>query len=209
MLLATKNINRLTVIIDHLKIQAKNTDSINASDKSHKMIENNALFSKALFSTDSDKFEPYVIEVETNIQHLSRLLGNNQSAIATTALEKIEVQIQALLTSLNANKTMHDEAQTRLDTKINSIKARQYKQAVQSVIQSSQALYQKLSEHHEFERRLCAMLAEHEFELSNCSSAKRNALSQKVLAVHQRLGRCRKAISIIERDIEFSEKSGH
>jgi len=200
------NITRLLNIVQQIKQQARSTDANNAKHKAHKLIENNPLFSISLFSTDSDCFQPYVNEIEKKIHSLSRLVQTKHSELATMALEKIELQIQAIMTALNANKTMHDDAQAHLEAKISSIKARQYKKAVQNVIQTSQELYQKLSQHHEFERRLINMLSEKEFLLSNCKDNQRQEHSQQVLTLHQRLGRCRKAISLIERDIEFSEK---
>jgi len=200
------NINRLLTIVQQIRQQAKSTDANNAKHKAHKLIENNPLFSISLFSTDSDCFQSYVDEVEKKIHSLSRLVHAEHNELAAMALEKIELQIQAIMTALNANKTMHDDAQVHLQAKISSIKARQFKKAVQNVIQTSQELYQKLSQHNEFERRLMNMLSEQESILSNCKDNQRQDLSQKVLVIHQRLGRCRKAISLIERDIEFAEK---
>lgn len=200
------SITRLLTIVQKIKQQARTTDANNAKHKAHKLIENNPLFSISLFSTDSDCFQPYVNEIEKKINSLTRLVKADYNELAAITLENIEQQIGAILTALNANKTMHDDAQVHLEAKISSIKTRQYKQAVQSIIQTSQELYQKLSEHQEFERRLVNMLNEHEQLFSNCKQNQRQELSQKVLAVHQRLGRCRKAISLIERDIEFSEK---
>ncbi len=205
-MIAHPHVIRLLKIVEQLKQQAKQTDKINSKNKAHRMLENNSLFSLSLFSADSDCFQPYVDELENKVNSLSRLIKAKHSELSVLALEKIELQIQALITALNANKTMHDGAKVRLDAKITSIKARQYKKAVQSVIQSSQELYQKLSQHHEFERRLLNMLTEKEQQLSMCSATLRQETSQQVLTLHQRLGRCRKAISLIERDIEFSEK---
>jgi len=197
---------RLLKVVEQLKEQANLTDKINTQNKAHRIIENNALFSPSLFSTDSDCFRPYINELEVKVKSLSRLIKAGRLELSALALTKVEQQIQALFIALNANKTMHAEAKIRLDAKITSIKARQYKSAVQSVIQSSQELHQKLSQHHEFERRLLNMLTEKELELSKCNNNKRQETSQEVLALHQRLGRCRKAISLIERDIEFTEK---
>ena len=197
---------RLLKVVEQLKEQANFTDKINTQNKAHRIIENNALFSPSLFSTDSDCFRPYTDELEVKVKSLSRLIKAERLELSALALTKIEQQIQALFIALNANKTMHTEAKIRLDAKITSIKARQYKSAVQSVIQSSQELHQKLSQHHEFERRLLNMLTEKELELSKCNNDKRQEISQEVLALHQRLGRCRKAISLIERDIAFTEK---
>jgi primosomal replication protein N'' len=199
-------LTRLLKVVEQLKHQANLTDKINAQNKAHKIIENNSLFSPSLFTTDSDCFRPYTDELEVKVKSLSRLINAKRLELSALALTKIEQQIQALFTALNANTTMHAEAKIRLDTKITSIKARQYKKAVQSVIQSSQELHQKLSQHHEFERRLLNMLTEKEHELSKCNNNHRQDISQQVLTLHQRLGRCRKAISLLERDIEFSEK---
>jgi len=205
-LISDTHITRLLKVVEQLKQQAKLIDNINAKNKAHKMIENNSLFSIGLFSCDSDCFYPYTDELELKIHSLSRLIKAKKIELSALALEKIEQQITALLTALNANNTMHEEAKIRLDVKITSIKARQYKKAVQSVIKSSQELYQKLSQHHEFERRLLNMLNEKEQQRSSCKSSQRQEVSQEVLTLHQRLGRCRKAISLIERDIEFAEK---
>lgn len=199
-------LSRLSTVIEQLKLQSQVIDKRNTANKAHKMIENESLFSLGIFVTDSDLFTPYVNETQKKLTTLSRLLNNDKADLATLAIEKIEQQIQALVTALHANKTMHDDAQVRLDNKISSIKARQYKQMAQTIMHSSQTLYQKLSEHHEFERRLQSMLNEQELKLNHCKPTENQEYAQKVLTLHQRLGRCRKAISIIERDIEFLEK---
>ncbi len=71
---------------------------------------------------------------------------------------------------------------------------------------TSHQLYEKLNKNREFERRLMLMVAEREQQRTQCRASEAEKLSNEVLALHQRLGRCRKAISLIERDIEFAEK---
>ena len=71
---------------------------------------------------------------------------------------------------------------------------------------SSHQLYQKLTEHHEFERRLMDMLSEKERQRLESKKHESEKLSVEVLTLHQRLGRCRKAISAIQREIELAEK---
>jgi primosomal replication protein N'' len=198
---------RLTSILYDLSIQAKQIDKVNKQNKAHSIIEENQLFSFSLFHSDSDKLIPYIEEVESNIQSLNRLISTKKNALATVALEKIEFQIQALLKAINSNKSMHDDAQVHLEAKYKAIKAHKFKKTAQKIIQSSQSLYKKLSEHHEFERRLLDMLSEQELTRTRAkSTASSNKATQEILILHQRLGRCRKAISTIERDIEFSEK---
>jgi primosomal replication protein N'' len=112
---------------------------------------------------------------------------------------------------------MHQAAQASFNAKKNvrrkSAQAAQlnqtdkYNKMAKSVLLSSHQLYQQLTEHHEFERRLKDMITEREQERTRSKSANIDKLSQEVLALHQRLGRCRKAISAIERNIEQAEKS--
>jgi primosomal replication protein N'' len=200
---------RLTSILHELSVEAKQIDEINKQNKAHTIIEENRLFSFSLFQSDSDQLIHYVEEVELNIKNLSRLISTKRNELAAVALEKIELQIQALLKAINSNKSMHDDAQVHLAAKYKAINAHKYKKTAQKIIQSSQSLYKKLSEHHEFERRLQDMLSEQELTRAKArTTASSNKAAQEILILHQRLGRCRKAISTIERDIEFSEKRG-
>ena len=160
------------------------------------------IFSEALFATNSDKIYDYVNEIQVKTIELSRLLRNGKIELSQSRLQNIEQQITAIMNAIRSNKSIHQEAQYRLT----AINARRYKKAAKELFKSSQALYQQLSEHHEFERRLLAMLSERELLRVNATSSKANKISSEVLALHQRLGRCRQAISKIERQIEVSEK---
>ena len=215
-------INRLATLLEHLSIQAKQTDQLNSKQKSHRLIENNNLFSQHLFTTESDKIFLYVEEVKKRLNEFSRLYvlsgdNANKAEFAKSSLLQIEQQISALMNAIQANQAMHQAAQVSFDARKNvrvkSAKAAQLKQndtynkMAKSVLLSSHQLYQQLSEHHEFERRLMAMITEREQQRIRAKSANIDKISQEVLALHQRLGRCRKAISSIERNIEQAEKS--
>lgn len=199
-------IDRLTVVLQKLTTQAIDTDQANARLKSHKLIENNALFSNSLFVTQSDKFSPYLTEIARKIAELRRLMNAGQLQIATAALTKIEQQISALFNALNANNTMHAEAKIRQEGRNRTFNFKKYKKAAQAVLQPSHQLHQKLAEHHGFERRLLDMITDREQQRTSSSVKNSQALSEQVLVLHQRLGRCRKAISDIERDIEYAQK---
>ncbi|PKI17097.1 primosomal replication protein PriC [Colwellia sp. 12G3] len=218
-------ISRLSTLIDHLSVQAKQTDQLNSRHKSHRLIENNDLFSRHLFTTESDKIFLYVEEVKKRLNNFSRLYSlyslssdnANKAEFAKSSLLQIEQQISALMNAIQANPAMHQAAQASFDARkkvqIKSAQATQLKQnekyskMAKSVLLSSHQLYQQLSEHHEFERRLMEMITEREQQRQRSKNANSEKLSQEVLALHQRLGRCRKAISEIERNIEQSEKS--
>jgi len=205
----TAPIERLSLLLKQIEEQAIKIDQSNEKKRSHRLIENEDLFSITLFSTQSNQFTPYVKEIEHKITALNRLYTQNKIDYSKQSITVIEQQISAILNALRSNDTLGQAALLNANTKkkvrIKSIKANPYKKSVESITYSSHQLYQKLSEHHEFERRLMDMLSEKD-QLRTKSNAKDNQkLSLEVLTLHQRLGRCRKAISIIEKDIAFSE----
>jgi len=207
------SIERLSVLLADLYASAKKTDVANEYIKSHRLIENNNLFSTGLFVCQSDRFLPYIEEVQSRLTKLSRLLSTGKTDLSILLLQQIEQQIKAISTALNANITMHKAAKLSFNTfkkvKIKKAKAKQLqsnKKFAQNIMLSSNQLYQKLSEHHEFERRLMDMVAERELQRMKSSAKNSQKISAEVLALHQRLGRCRRAISTIERDIEQIEK---
>lgn len=214
-------VNRLSTLIEHLHGQALATDEKNSMRKSHKLVENNDLFSPHLFSTQSDKISLYVDEVKTKLSEFSRLSASSNTSetkaeLAQSSLEHIEQQISSIYNALQANQSMHQAAQTSFDIKkrvrINSAKKYQqaqkqkYNKMAEAVLLSSHQLYEQLNEHHEFERRLLEMITDREQQRSRSRRANIDQISQEILTLHQRLGRCRKAISTIERNIEVSEQ---
>ncbi len=195
-------INKLHAIIEQLNQQAIVVDQQNKQSKSHKIIQENDIFSEKLFLTHSDLFHPYIVEVKNKIDELSRLLSANKNTLAHSRLLLIEQQISALRTALNSNSTLHKEPEQRLV----AMKARRYKKAAQALMQSSHNLHKKLNETFEFERRLIEMIQERELQRQHANVKRSKQLSEEVLALHQRLGRCRQAISKLEREIAQAEK---
>ncbi|MDP7593250.1 MAG: primosomal replication protein [Litorilituus sp.] len=204
-------LERLTASLTQLAIKAEQTDLKNSQVKAHRLIENTNLFSAELFVSQSDRFSPYIKEVQHKIPELKRLLQANRNEISTLLLHQIEQQISALTNALHSNAALHQAPKRSFDAhhkaKLNRAKSQNnYKNAAKKLLLNSQQLYQKLREHHEFERRLMDMLTERESQRMHCKANENKKLSAEVLALHQRLGRCRKAISVIERDIELAEK---
>ncbi|MFT5635825.1 MAG: primosomal replication protein N'' [Cognaticolwellia sp.] len=195
-------INKIHAILEQLNEQAMQVDQQNKYSKTHKIIQENDIFSEALFNTHSDLFHPYVTEVKSKTNELSRLLTANKNTLAHSRLLLIEQQISALRNALNSNNALHKEPAQRLV----AIKARRYKKAAQAVMQSSHNLHKKLNETFEFERRLVEMIQARERQNHNISAKQTKQLTEEVLALHQRLGRCRQAISKLEREIAQSEK---
>jgi primosomal replication protein N'' len=207
------SIERLTEVLIRLAILAKQIDTNNAQNKSHRLIENNNLFSPTLFFSQSDRYLPYVQEIERRLSEFTRLVETNKIELSRALLAHLEQQISAISNALQANSTIHQAAKLSFDAnkkvRIKKAKAKQinkYRDMAKKLVLSSHQLYQKLAEHHEFERRLMDMLIEKERQRLECKKHENDKLSVEVLTLHQRLGRCRKAISTIERDIELAEK---
>jgi len=207
------SIERLSVLLETLDAKAKQIDARNTQVKAHRLLENNNLFSLTLFASQSDQFQPYIKEVQRRISEFSRLVSANKIELSKVLLQQIEQQISAISNALQSNAVMHQAAKLSYDAnnkvRIKNAKVKQankYSELTKNIMLNSHQLYQKLTEHHEFERRLMDMVTERELMRSKCKSHESEKLSNEVLALHQRLGRCRKAISTIERDIELAEK---
>ena len=207
------SINRLSSLLKQLENKAKQIDTRNVATKVHRLIENGNLFSPELFASQSDRYYPYIEEVQRKTIDFSRLVAAGQIELSKVLLQRIEQQISALSTALQANSVLHQAAKLSFDAnnkvRIKKSKAKQaskYSAMTKNISLNSHQLYQKLTEHHEFERRLMDMVAARETERIKCKSHESEKLAIEVLALHQRLGRCRKAISTIERDIELVEK---
>lgn len=193
-------INKLTNLLNSLKKTANDIDNLNESNKAHRMIENNSIFSINLFRTQSDKFFPYLIEVEKNINELDYLLKKKKNDFSHALLLTIEQQLNALYNAISSNTVIHNAAEIQ-QTQLKKIK---YRNMAKKLMLSSHELYNKLSEYQEFERRLLDMLHEKNSLATGNNKAK---YTEEALVIHQRLGRCRQAISKVEREIELSEKS--
>jgi len=207
------SIERLSVLLKTLDAKAKQIDIKNTQLKAHRLIENNNLFSSTLFVSQSDQFGPYIRETQRRISEFSRLVVANKIDLSKVLLLQIEQQISAIANALQSNSVMHQAAKLSFDAnnkvRIKKAKVKQagkFRELTKNIVMSSHQLYQKLTEHHEFERRLMDMVNERENARLKCKNHESEKLSAEVLALHQRLGRCRRAISTIERDIERAEK---
>lgn len=195
-------LEKMNNIVESLLIQADHLDNGNRNNKTFNLRRDNTLFSETLFSTNSAYLSPYVLETQKKLTELSKLLKSNKREFSFQRIQLIEQQISAIISAINANESQNKGSKQQLD----AIKARRFKKAAASLIESSKHLHQQLAETKEFERRLQQMLDDKQIELSNSLLRNRDKLSAEMLVLHQRLGRCRQAISKIERKIEMSEK---
>ncbi|CAM3713731.1 primosomal replication protein PriC [Rheinheimera salexigens] len=144
-------------------------------------------FDSDLFSCRSANLADYVAEAQRNLKHLTE--KTSLSLIAQQRLVQRLSEQTTALTQAFRNLGLHQQ----------SFKRRAAKKVVEQITQSSQQLYQQLSEYQGFERRLLDMIS-----IESRGSSPEQI--QRSLALHQRLGRCRKAISEVEQQIQQFER---
>jgi primosomal replication protein N'' len=129
---------------------------------------------------------------------LAAVFASNRQSLA----EKLSAQLNALTHAFSTFELRSNDKQSfRQYKKTKTQDSTPQRQAAGRLLAelggTSQAMYQKLSEYHEFARRLQQMAHE---------SAQRNESAAMQLAIHARLGRCRKAISALEAEIQWYEQ---
>lgn len=196
------SLRKINDILSNLYAQAVDIDMANSRNKSFSLRKDHPVFSETLFSTNSDKLSHYVDEIRKKTDELALLISAKKTEFSYVRLALIEQQITAINNAINANESQNKASKQHIEM----LKHKKYRQAAQSFIQPTQALYQKLSETHEFERRLLDMLNQKQSQFSQATPSTKNKISDELLVLHQRLGRCRQAISKLERQIEISEK---
>lgn len=146
-------------------------------------------FDSALFSCHSPYLTDYVAQSQRHLQHLQQQGASLSVASRQRLIERLQQQIEALLRAFITSDLRRQNRPQPL--------ARN-KAIVQQISASSQQLYQQLSEYQQFELRLQDMLRLAEQETARDGIA-------RSLALHARLGRCRRAIDEVEQQIQRLE----
>ncbi|TMO66556.1 primosomal replication protein [Pseudoalteromonas aurantia] len=194
----TTALSKLHHQVDYLAQQAEQFDNAKWFAKNRYIQAQPSLFDRTVFATKSLQLTDYVDEIKVTLTALPEPQKRHAYAFA---LEKIATQIEAVIKVLKSTSVWAKENKAHYPKK-----AKVYRSAVKKVIQSSQELYQELSQNHEFERRLIEMVELRKVQLNNANPTQAHALNQEILTLHARLGRCRKAISATEEKIQLAEK---
>jgi primosomal replication protein N'' len=184
--------------IEQLAQHAHQFDKAKWFDKNRYIQAQPSLFAHSVFATKSLKLCDYVDEIK---EAFARLPSPEKRHAYAFALEKLSTQIEAVIKVLKSTPVWAKENKFTKPKK-----AKVYKQAVKKIMQSSHELYQELSQNHEFERRLQEMIDIRKQQLSSANTAEASKINQEILALHARLGRCRKAITATEDKIQQVEK---
>lgn len=144
-----------------------------------------ARFDKKLFTTHSTQLKDYLAEAQANLAQLELSVNTGKTEQVAFVAEKIVAQIAALTRELATWKMRANEPQKPVP----------------------ENLYEKLSTHQDYERRLLSMIGDRESKLGTQSTlAGQQQLQREIAAQEGRLQRCRQAIARIERAIERRER---
>ena len=195
--------------IAHLYEQTQSIDARNRQIKSDRFTYRE-YFNNQLFNCDSISLFDYVKEAEENFNHLLRLKNADKSFLSDLG-NKLTDQLSALTQVIRANEVAikeHNYQQQRRKKYYQNKKQQQnnrYQQAAQYFMQNSHELHQELAQNREFERRLNEMVYERQAKMKRADQDTQLKLQQEILALHQRLGRCRRAITAVEERIALAE----
>lgn len=196
----TPALARLKAHLAQLKQDAQYFDTHKLFNKNRYMQAQQGLFAPQLFATKSMLLTDYVEEISQQLEHLPAPQLRHQHQYALT---KITEQIEAIVKVLKATSIWQQQNKPAPYKKATP---QQYKQQAQKILAPINELYQELTKNHEFERRLQDKLAMAQQQLKAATKETQPQLNTQVLTLHQRLGRCRKAISECEEKIQRAEK---
>ena len=180
----------------------KLTQQAKAIDSKQSNWQQKAWFDSDLFQSHSPLLTDYVLEAEAMLKRL-KLSTEQGSASAQALAAKLSSQIQALSRAFQTRDLRYVPGKTKKRTASASA-SEQAQVMVGQLRRSTSELYQQLSEYQGYERRLLDML---ELEQRQLSGGSADTSADRVLAIHARLGRCRKAISELEVEIQWSEQN--
>ncbi|WOH37631.1 primosomal replication protein PriC [Thalassotalea fonticola] len=211
-----RSLCRLKSILDQLEIDANSVDQANKQRKSHYYLQDEAMFDEKLFPIVSSTYYAYVKYTQKRLEHLQKLLSTKHMEFCGALMAELEEQISSLITAIKSNDNRHNDSEYRLDRRnrlkkqkkpVTGKQTAKFKQQAKAVLVPSHQLYAKLAEFLGFERRLQDMLQVKELALAKTTKYNTATIQQEILTLQQRLGRCRKAISDVEKQIENSERT--
>lgn len=170
------------------------------------------MFDDKLFKSRSPRLIDYVNESLALLDDMQHLASNKS---ATSLLQyqcnKLVDQCQAIRKALTSQQQRNTSYQQDKATRKQAAIKKQQRQGsdfswlAKNAMFNSVELYQELSKHHDYLQKFESKIAELELKLNRCAIGDKLVLQQQILKIHQRQGKCRKAIYFIEQKIERLE----
>lgn len=185
--------------------QTRQIDQANSQIKAAKF-KYRDYFNAGLFACNSVSLFDYVKELEDNFNALLRISEQSELHLNPRG-ERLTQQLTALIQAVRANGVAVKEHHFQKAS--NKQRFAKYQKPAAHFMANSHQLHQELAKNHEFERRLNEMVFERQARMNQATGEVAHQLQREILALHQRLGKCRRAISAVEERIAFSESRNH
>nr|WP_086937519.1 primosomal replication protein [Thaumasiovibrio occultus] len=171
--------------LDQLEQQARQLDQERGDQRK-------PLFDEGLFSGQPKNVEPCVHQARHHLEQIEQL-------IATEAADPERLGYLCELITLQIHALQRELATVAIRAKEPVVKPK-FQQTIEQ-------LYQSLSQHMEWERRLVAMRDDALVRLERAFGEQRQQGQREVLALEGRIERCRAAKLKLEKKIQFQEKN--
>lgn len=185
---------RLSNLVEHFESQVKNVEQKWKQSKTSL-----PGWASHCFPGSVDSPSEALEHIKREIKKLDTLLARNSPELAQAQLGLIERQMESMAKLFkSANIYTNNE---KLDQKA---KQKRYKNKVKTLFTPTNTLYQELAQHHDWLRQL-----EDKVRLKQEEIAQQpldSHLTQQLLVLKQRLGRCQQATTKLEEKIQAQEK---
>lgn len=183
---------QLSILTEQLQQLASQAESL---DQRQAQWSKKPWFDTELFQSRSPYLIDYVQEAEQCLKRLKQAVAS-QSPSAALLASKLATQVDALSRAFETKELRALKGKTKPKTQ-----RQKAEQLVGQLRQSTQQLYSQLSTTKGYEQRLLDML-----QLEQQALSLQQSSPERVLALQARLGRCRKAISELEAQIQWAEQ---
>ncbi|MGO1295794.1 MAG: primosomal replication protein [Vibrio sp.] len=180
-----KDLSQLNQVIDTLATQAAAVDRQRGE-------HHQPLFDGVLFHCHAKLITPCVEETRSTLNSITREQASQRltPSRAEYLTDRLIAQISAIQRELSTTTIRHAEPKH----------SSYYRKPIN-------LLYQDLTRHQEWERRLAEMVRDQQYLLDNASLMEKTSAQQALVAVEQRLKRCQDAKAKIEKQITYRERN--
>ncbi|QIZ77199.1 primosomal replication protein [Ferrimonas lipolytica] len=180
------------------------------SDNDKKWLNNKNRFHDQLFEQQGATLAGCLAVMKKDLQQIEQMITINVKGDALDlACQRFGNRFQAVMQAIANTSTVKRGLQQTARRRSRSRNDSQYQWIARSVMNSSHQLYAELRKHQNWDGQLQQRILELEQNLDDHQGKDKIAHQNLILTTHQRLGKCRQAISYIEQRIAWLEKKSY
>lgn len=178
------------------------------SDLDKKWLNNRSRFHDQLFEQQGATLKGCINVLQSDYSHIEQMVSLGVSGdTLDLACQRFSNRFEAVMQAIANTQTVTRGLQQTTKRRSRSRDDNQYQWIARSVMNSSHQLYAELRKHQNWEHQLQQKIAILEQNLDIHHGKEKIDQQNLILNTHQRLGKCRQAISYIEQRIAWLERS--